>query len=317
MAVAVVVPYFQREPGILCRSLQSVFDQKAAPPVQLFIVDDGSPLPAIDELARLESIYQRQITLLQQKNGGPGSARNAALSAIPASFLWIAFLDSDDIWHESHLFRAVRALEKGYDFFFANYERQGSSVTAFDESGFDQANSRPIDVENRLFEYNGNLFRSILRHTPVGTPTVVFRNDVVGGLRFTESIHTCEDLLFWLEVAKSPARVAFGRDVQVTKGKGVNIFDSIIWNSNESLRQHVDYSIYFSEVRRRFALVEEERQVLAGQIRKNREEFVQCLASMVLRGRNVDVRALGKFIKKNPTVFVDFIRIIGSRLVSG
>ena len=44
--IAVIIPYFQREAGILRRALASVFAQTNAPSWEIIVVDDGSPVPA-------------------------------------------------------------------------------------------------------------------------------------------------------------------------------------------------------------------------------------------------------------------------------
>ena len=51
--VAVVIPYFQRESGILAGALQSVSAQEVDADLSVIIVDDGSPVRAHDELGRL------------------------------------------------------------------------------------------------------------------------------------------------------------------------------------------------------------------------------------------------------------------------
>jgi len=58
------------------------------------------------------------VILIRQANGGCGSARNAALDALPSDIEWIAFLDSDDRWKPLHISRALAALREGYDFVF-------------------------------------------------------------------------------------------------------------------------------------------------------------------------------------------------------
>jgi Glycosyl transferase family 2 len=54
---------------------------------------------------------------------GVGAARNAALKSIDASSTYVALLDSDDCWHESHLEQGIRAFEAGNDFYFCDNYR--------------------------------------------------------------------------------------------------------------------------------------------------------------------------------------------------
>ena len=313
--VAVVVPYFQRQPGILARTLRSVFGQQGAPSSHVLIVDDGSPIPAVDEINGLDAALRSRITLLCQPNRGPGAARNTGLAAVPQQFAWVALLDSDDIWHEQHLARALAALHRGYDFFFANNVREGATVPTFEASGFDQSQSQPIDAERGLFAFHGDLFTSVVGYTPISTSTVVLRNSALGHLRFIESIRTCEDLLFWVEVAKSSARIAFGREVQVTFGKGLNIFASIVWNSNEALQQAVNFSVFYDEIARRFPLLDSERALIQRKKVQNRECFVRAFLSMLRADSAINLAICWHFVRQNPTVFADLVRVVASEVV--
>ena len=45
--ICVVIPYYQREPGILRRALASIAAQRDCPlPIHVIVVDDASPAPA-------------------------------------------------------------------------------------------------------------------------------------------------------------------------------------------------------------------------------------------------------------------------------
>src|SRR5690242_13985907 len=108
--VSVIIPFFQREPGILTRCLQSVRRQHVPPGwgVDVIVVDDGSPAGAGDELRGLEFPAPFRVTAIRQENRGVGAARNRGLEEAGEATL-IAFLDSDDTWPATHLERAIRA----------------------------------------------------------------------------------------------------------------------------------------------------------------------------------------------------------------
>ena len=54
--MAVVIPYFQRAPGILARALASIATQQHGPHnLKVLVVDDGSPAPAQAELAACQA----------------------------------------------------------------------------------------------------------------------------------------------------------------------------------------------------------------------------------------------------------------------
>src|SRR4051812_6876591 len=120
--VGVVIPYFQRERGLLRRSVDSVIAQELPSNVRLnvVIVDDSSPWPARDELAEHPLLIRSELTIIKQPNGGPGAARNAALDFMSSEEIeYVAFLDSDDAWYPLHIATALEYLQ-GCDLYFDN-----------------------------------------------------------------------------------------------------------------------------------------------------------------------------------------------------
>ena len=141
--ITVVIPYYQREAGILAKALASIAAQQpAGMPVQVLVVDDASPVPAEPELEALGT-FRNQVHVIRQPNGGPGAARNAGLDHAPAGTRYIAFLDSDDTWSTDHLARATAALGAGYSFYFADHVQLGATVGAFARAGRIQPGQHP------------------------------------------------------------------------------------------------------------------------------------------------------------------------------
>ena len=64
--VAVLIPYFQRQPGILANTVRSVLAQQGFDDYQVIVVDDGSPVPAADELAGITE-QRDKITMINQQ----------------------------------------------------------------------------------------------------------------------------------------------------------------------------------------------------------------------------------------------------------
>ena len=125
--LAVIIPYFQQESGILLRALASVGRQRIPDGwvVEAIVVDDGSPCSADRETRNLRFDGSLRLRVITQENGGVAAARNRALDAAAKDTALIAFLDSDDIWPETHLERAIGALNSGYDFCFTDTRRIG------------------------------------------------------------------------------------------------------------------------------------------------------------------------------------------------
>lgn len=102
--ISCVIPVFNGE-RFLGEALESVLAQTYQP-VEIIVVDDGST----DGTAEVAARYGTQISYLRQSNQGPATARNLGLSAAQGGF--IAFLDSDDLWHPEKLSRQMARLQE-------------------------------------------------------------------------------------------------------------------------------------------------------------------------------------------------------------
>jgi GT2 family glycosyltransferase len=90
MQFSVIIPTHNRAP-LLREALASVFAQTFAD-CEVIVVDDGS----MDETPMVAASFGNRVRYFQQKNKGPGAARN--LGAQHAVGKYLAFLDSDDLW---------------------------------------------------------------------------------------------------------------------------------------------------------------------------------------------------------------------------
>lgn len=103
MTVSAVIPVKNR-PALIAAAIKSCFSQTSVPD-EIVVVDDGSDDATPDmvmEMARAES----RIRLVRRNvSGGAATARNDG--AARASGTWLAFLDSDDRWHEEKIARQL------------------------------------------------------------------------------------------------------------------------------------------------------------------------------------------------------------------
>jgi succinoglycan biosynthesis protein ExoW len=232
--ITIVIPFYQRQPGLLQRSLRSVFAQREVDKIHVLIVDDESPVSAEAELATLGATPRFPVQVLHQSNAGPGAARNTALEHLPLGTRYVAFLDSDDEWSEDHLAHALRALQAGHDVYFANFLHLGSTVSAFDRrKRLDLSDHPAIDAEGVLRSYTGDMFNQVLSGNVIATPTVVFDALKFKSVRFLPDLRFAgEDYLFWMALAKAGGRFAFSTDVELTCGGGINVNAGSTWGTD-------------------------------------------------------------------------------------
>jgi succinoglycan biosynthesis protein ExoW len=242
VAFAVVIPYFQREAGILKRCLGSIAAQDYAGPIRVIVVDDESPVGAQAELDGLPLGLVERTTVLRQRNAGPGAARNRALDEIGAGETCVAFLDSDDMWQPFHLGKAVRAMAAGADLYFADWQREGEDETRFETYGLPSSGA-PIDGEARPIVWcdTAAVFRHNLMGTPIGTSTVAYRPARFPGVRFrTEFRAAGEDILFWHALLQHKPKVAASAEIDVRYGRGVNVSAASSFGDARALGRLID-----------------------------------------------------------------------------
>lgn len=307
--VAVIIPYFQRESGILARALASVFRQRDCPPVRVIIVDDASPAPPEPEIAGLEPDARARVTIIKQRNRGPGQARNTGLAALPDTAAYIAYLDSDDVWQDNHLSRAIWALSRGLDFYFADGDTECGSLGLFAALSFDASIHECIDPHRQIYRFRGDFLAELLQRTPVITSTVVMRRDGFGTLRFPGWRGICEDLLYWLQVARTGLNVGFSVATGVTGGRaGVHISHRAEWNTNKALMMIRDYVRYYRQLLKTIPLSDAQNADIRERTRAKRIEFLLAATSMLRAGRIPDLRLTSMFLVREPGAVWDFAK---------
>jgi glycosyltransferase involved in cell wall biosynthesis len=103
---SVIIPTYNRA-VLLTEALASVFAQEYRD-FEVIVVDDGST----DDSESVVRKFGASVRLLRQQNRGPGAARNLGIAE--ARGMYVAFLDSDDLWFPWTLatFEKVIQLEK-------------------------------------------------------------------------------------------------------------------------------------------------------------------------------------------------------------
>ncbi|MBB3117077.1 glycosyltransferase family 2 protein [Pseudoduganella violacea] len=285
--IAVVIPYFQREAGILAKALRSVFAQTVAADLDIIVVDDASPVSARSELAQLPPQQAARVRLIEQANAGPAAARNKALDQVAPGTEYVAFLDSDDEWTEVHLANALHALEAGHDFYFTDFYQLNQSVSAFSRARrITPSEHALLPGRSELHVYQGDMQDQVLSGNVIGTPTVVYRYASFPRLRFREEfVYAGEDYLFWLDLSSQTRRIAFSSASECICGAGVNIFSGSGWGTEKSLiRLHHEMK-YKKAIARLFPLSERQIEDNRRAVRTLRKSFVADVLHRLMHGK--------------------------------
>ena len=193
----VIIPTYNRA-GLLARALKSVAAQDHRP-IEVIVIDDGSTdetartIPAQREMLASHGI---EMIYLRQQNAGPAAARNTGLGL--AKGIYIACLDSDDLWKPTFLATMHRL--------FSQYPAAGLAFCAIEGIGDDDRpftvrdTGLPPDPETGLLE---KPFESILRYMPSQTSGIAIRKSVIDNLGvFDLEVPVVEDWDLWYRVSK-------------------------------------------------------------------------------------------------------------------
>ncbi len=174
---SVIIPTYNRVKYIAA-TLASVQAQEFTD-FEVIVVDDGST----DGTLEILDAHKSWLTVLQQKNAGPGVARNVGSKHAKGEYL--AFLDSDDIWFPWTLSTFNEVLEK-----HKKPELVSTKLQLFwAEKDLEGVNREPlrVDIFNDYYEASHKSYF-------VGACMMTVRNalfEAVGG--FTEKQIYCED----------------------------------------------------------------------------------------------------------------------------
>ena len=301
--VCVVIPFYQRSPGILRKALDSIAGQATRAVIHTVIVDDSSPVSPADEVAA-SRLPGTSVTIIRQDNAGPGAARNRGLDAVPTGTRFVAFLDSDDAWLPNHVANALAALGDDLDFYIANYREPDSEGDEFTTQGkIRLAEHTRLDRGRNCYRFDRDMLNQVIVSNVIETSTVVFRHERLGALRFRRDFRNAfEDHLFWIAAAEASRGFAFSMDVEVQYGRGVSIWRSTGLGNDRLLALLTDQRRYYTEVSQRYAKTADERALVKTKLREVRHSVVADLLHRLRRRMRINGASLGRYLRLDPAM---------------
>jgi len=115
--ISVIIPTYNRA-GTIVKAVESVLAQEDVPLMEILIMDDGSS-DATERIIR--NLQDRRIRYFRLPHRGACAARNAGIKEAKGEY--IAFQDSDDIWHKDKIRKQLYDLEaRQMDIVFCAYQ---------------------------------------------------------------------------------------------------------------------------------------------------------------------------------------------------
>lgn len=303
MAVCdIVIPFYQREPGILSRALSSIFRQSFTD-FRIIVVDDGSPSPAELDMTDLTEDQIRKIEVVKQVNGGVSKARNTGLDTVSDDAEFVAFLDSDDEWTPDHLARANQAMgQEGIDVFW-------DALTEDAKFGDFAAPSRLIDpaIREALKDSEGiyEVFnmRKVMcgpwwRHLHLSC-TAISAN-LAKKIQFREDLGLAEDFEFYLKCAQNAKRVAASDAPGTERGEGDNIWHGVTADDIRYAKEKLIMADLLLDFREDPLLDANDHDVLQLRLQNVREQFYWSQTRRIKSMKFINMDLLAKWLARDP-----------------
>ncbi|MBB5042182.1 glycosyltransferase family 2 protein [Shinella fusca] len=314
--LTVIIPFYQKEPGILRRALTSVFAQSFKD-FDVIVVDDESPYPADGDLIDFCEAQQARVRVVRQENAGPGGARNAGLDHVSAQTELVAFLDSDDTWTPGHLAAAEAAMTRfNADCYFA-------SITGGDEFYYhfgvaDLAASEAVvrlSDDPPLIEIPGLTQVMLKNWSFLHLSAMVIGRPLFERVRFDAALRlAAEDVLFFCDCVLAARRVVLSAAAGAVRGEGLNIFHGVDNDSPQFLHQQFNTWVALDRLEQRFAERPAEIASLRSYKQTARRQALWSQARRVKRRKLPQFDMLARWAIRDPRLFTSAFALAVGKL---
>jgi succinoglycan biosynthesis protein ExoW len=311
-----IIPYYQRQPGILHRALKSVFAQ-THPDFDVIVVDDASPSPVELDLEGFSLEERARITVIKQPNAGPGGARNMGLEHIPADSTYAAFLDSDDEWTPDHLKNAVAGLSlfdadcywasiKGGDAFYYHF---GVSALA-DVTTVNRLSEEPPIVE--VPDLAGVMLKN---WSFMHLSCMVIGENLFRKVRFEAELRlAAEDVLFFYECVRNAQRCILSETVGATRGEGINIFHGLDNDSPQFLKQQFNTWVALDRLENGFPHKPEDKASIESYKQTARRQALWGQMRLVRKRKVPQLSLLAEWAWRDPKILRSAVELAVSKI---
>lgn len=181
--VSIIMPVYNTE-KYLSAAIKSVIDQTYVN-WELIIVNDESPG---DTRHVVKMFTDSRIKYIEQSNSGPAATRNTGMYSSNGDF--IAFLDSDDIWHNNKLEKQISIFTHKPDIGVVYSQREtidedGNTITGYLPKLYNGMVLNKLWVDNFVCNSSAIISRKIFNK--------------IGGMN--KNLRMSEDWEYWLRIA--------------------------------------------------------------------------------------------------------------------
>jgi teichuronic acid biosynthesis glycosyltransferase TuaG len=179
--ISIVIPYFKKK-NYIEQTLRSILRQKYKH-FEVLIVYDDEDQSDLTFVKTLIKNHKHIRLIINKKNIGAGMSRNKAIKLSKGEY--IAFLDSDDLWHPNKLKIQLDHMIKNK-----------ISISHTSYNIIDEKNFKFGFREAKKLEY-----KDLLKSCDVGLSTVMIKKKILKNNLFAK-LKTKEDYILWLKLSK-------------------------------------------------------------------------------------------------------------------
>ena len=179
--ISIIIPYYKKKRYIKL-TLQSILRQKYKN-FEILIIYDDADTEDLLFIKKLKKKDKRIKLIINKKNIGAGMSRNKGVRLSKGEYL--AFVDSDDLWHPEKLKLQLSYMIKN---------KISISHTSY----------KIIDTNNSKIGYrhaNNIEYKDLIKSCDIGLSTVMIKKKILKNNHFG-NLKTKEDYILWLKLSK-------------------------------------------------------------------------------------------------------------------
>ena len=178
--ISVIIPYYKKKEYIIS-SINSVLNQTYKN-LEIIIIYDDLNKEDLNLLKKIKKKDKRIKIYINKKNLGAGRSRNKGIKLSKGVF--VAFLDSDDLWKKNKLKKQIFFMKKN------GINASHTSYTIINSKNKIIGSRNAKDMSYKL----------LLKSCDIGLSTVVLKKEIITSKIKFANIKTKEDYVLWLKI---------------------------------------------------------------------------------------------------------------------
>ena len=178
--ISVIIPYYKKKEYIIS-SINSVLNQTYKN-LEIIIIYDDLNKKDLNLLKKIKKKDKRIKIYINKKNLGAGRSRNKGIKLSKGVF--VAFLDSDDLWKKNKLKKQIFFMKKN------GINASHTSYTIINSNNKIVGSRNAKDMSYKL----------LLKSCDIGLSTVVLKKEIITSKIKFANIKTKEDYVLWLKI---------------------------------------------------------------------------------------------------------------------